>query len=65
MHLCRHLSVRSVALAPLFYPHVRSRAVCLEIGLINHNGLRLYLFGRQAIHHPLKTTILSPHFQRL
>jgi hypothetical protein len=36
---------------PGLHPQARCRAGCLQIGRVNHDGLRIDAYGRQPFHH--------------
>lgn len=51
--------------SPLFAAKAGSRAVSLEIGCVNHEGLGLGPLGGRAFHHLHEYAQFAPQFQRL
>jgi hypothetical protein len=45
---------------PLFHAQARRRAVCLEVGCIDHDGLVFGAFGGQAHHDPGEDPVVAP-----
>jgi hypothetical protein len=49
---------------PFLYPQARCRAVCLEIGRVDHDGLALGASGSQPFHHADEHAHLTHRFHR-
>jgi hypothetical protein len=45
---------------PLFDPQARRRAVCLEVGCVDHDGLVFGVLGGQAHHDPGEDPVIAP-----
>src|SRR3546814_4345818 len=52
--------VCSSDLDPLFPPEARCRAVCLQVGRVEHDGLRVGACGSQPLHHTEEDTPFTP-----
>src|SRR3546814_6916869 len=57
---CRLWCVRSAGQDPLFNPQARCRAVCLQVGRVDHDGLRVGACGSQPLHHTEEDTPFTP-----